>query len=653
MFNFFQNLRLIDAARGVKVEEVVCDEVPEVVCDVEAEVVFDEVPNVEADVCGVTDKKGSGSLQKKLLANVEMPHAVVSPANPNKGGEGSGSLKKLPANVEMPHAVVSPANPNKGGEGSGSLKKLPANVEMPHCYRPKLKTKTYKTKYCSQSKPTVVTSDVSYASVTKRNLPYQYKDKDNTAMQCNMSTTVTSHNVGHHHEIDIDHAVLGHFHQGDLNLFDVDSLGKQCTCNALLALCQLPLLTTYPPEALDSILLEGDQLYKNIQMKLSPADRNQYMTFGQLPSRIPIQNPKYTVSKHESFHTHGRHLERSQGLMISLHEALLRSFYQANTVLVMIGANAVAMFKKQDKYFVFDSHSRDENGLVTPDGHSVLLEFQNIEKLEIYLKKIASQLCSVNSPIVECLPVTIHKLNSEETKLLTGYFNQQEAISQEKLSNILPGTQNMSPDKLCSNITQTDYNRIYKQKQRSNKVYHQKELLQKQQIRSNKEYKQKEMLQKQQVRNDIEYREKEKQKELVQKQQVRSSSKEYREKEMLQKQQVRNSSKEYREKEMLQKQKVRSSEEYREKEKQKELVQKQQVRSSSKEYREKEMLQKQQVRSSSKEYREKEMLQKQKVRSSKEYREKEMLQKQQVRSSEEYREKEMLQKQQVRSSERI
>ena len=527
MFNFLQNLRLIDAARGVKVEEVVCDEVPEVVCDVEAEVVCDEVPDVETDVVyGVTEKKGSGSLQKKLLANVEMPHAVVSPANPNKGGEGSGSLQKLPANVEMPHAVVSPANPNKGGEGSGSLQKLPANVEMPHCYRQKLKTKTNQSKCCSQSKPIVVTSDVSYASVTKRNLPYQSKDKDNTAMQCNMSTTVTSHNVRHHHEIDIDRAVLGHFHQGDLNLFDVDSLGKQCTCNALLALCQLPLLTTYPPEALDSILLEGDQLYKNIQMKLSPADRNQYMTFGQLPSRIPIQDPKYTVSKHESFHTHGRHLERSQGLMISLHEALLRSFYQANTVLVMIGANAVAMFKKQDKCFVFDSHSRDENGFVTPDGHSVLLEFQNIEKLEIYLKKMASQLCSVNSPIVECLPVTIHKLNSEETKLLTGYFNQQEAISQEKLSNILPGTQNMSPDKSCSNITQTDYNRIYKQKQRSNKVYHQKELLQKQQIRSNKEYKQKETLQKQQVRSDIEYR----QKEMLQKQQVRSDI-EYRQKE--------------------------------------------------------------------------------------------------------------------------
>ena len=548
-------MRLLDDARGVKVEEidVVRDVETDVVRDVETDVVrdveTDVVRDVEADVvCDVTEKKGSGSLQKKLLANVEMPHAVVSPANPNKGGEGSGSLKKLPANVEMPHAVVSPANPNKGGEGSGSLKKLPANVEMPHCYRQKLKTKTNQSKCCSQSKPTVVTSDISYASITKMNLPYQSKDKVNTAMHCNISRKVTSHNVRRHCEI--DRAVLGHFHQGDISLFDVDSLGKQCTCNALLALCQLPQLTTYTPEALDSILLEGDQLYKDIQMKLCPADRNQYMTFGQLPSRIPIQNPKYTVSKHESFHTHGRHLERSQGLMISLHEALLRSFHQANTILVMIGENAVALLKKLDKYFVFDSHSRDENGLVTPDGHSVLLEFQNIEKLQIYLKKMASQLCSVNSPIVECLPVTIHELNSEETKLLTGYFNQQEAISEEKLCNILPGTQNISQEKSCSNISRANYNRIYKQNQRSSKAYKQKEMLNKQQVRSDKEYrekeKQRELVQKQQVRSDKEYREKEKQRELVQKQQVRSD-KEYRQKEMLQKQQVR-SDKEYRKK---------------------------------------------------------------------------------------------------------
>jgi hypothetical protein len=37
-----------------------------------------------------------------------------------------------------------------------------------------------------------------------------------------------------------DDAIVGNFHQGDPNLFDVDSVGKQCTCNAIVALCELP-----------------------------------------------------------------------------------------------------------------------------------------------------------------------------------------------------------------------------------------------------------------------------------------------------------------------------------------------------------------------------------------------------------------------------
>ena len=232
---------------------------------------------------------------------------------------------------------------------------------------------------------------------------------------------------------------------------------------------------------------------------------------------------------------------------------------------------------------------------------------------------------------------------------MTGYFNQQEAISEEKLCNILPGKQNISQEKSCSNISRANYNRIYKQNQRSSKAYKQKEMLNKQQVRSDKEYrekeKQRELVQKQQVRSDKEHR----QKEMLQKQQVRSD-KEYREKEkqreLVQKQQVR-SDKEHRQKEMLQKQQVRSDKEYREKEKQRELVQKQQVR-SDKEHRQKEMLQKQQVRSD-KEYREKEkqkeLVQKQQVRSSsKEYRAKEkqreLVQKQKVRNDPSYRQRE-------------
>ena len=79
---------------------------------------------------------------------------------------------------------------------------------------------------------------------------------------------------------------------------------------------------------------------------------------------------------------------------------------------------------------------------------------------------------------------TLRKLLGQTGLLI----NQQEAISREKLCNILPGIQNMPKDKSCSNISQVDYNRMYKQKQTSSKTHKQKEMLNKQQVRSNKEY---------------------------------------------------------------------------------------------------------------------------------------------------------------------
>ena len=468
-----------------------------------------------------------------------------------------------------------------------------------------------------------------------------------------------------------DSTILGNFHQGDLNIFDVDSLGKQCTCNAILALCELPTSSTYTAGLLDFVLLQGDQMYKDIQPSLCLADRNQYLTFEQLPNRVPIQNPKYVISKHDLYHTNGRRIDHTGGLVVSLHESLLRSFYQSNTILLMIGCNALAMFKKdQNTYYVFDSHSRSSQGSIVSDGTSVLLKFISIDFLETYLRKISTQLCTKVNPIIEFLPVTIHNLNSEGTELFREYLCQQETISQARCS-VLPKNDGIDMAKTRNPLSKTMYNRIYKQKQRVNTNFQQKETLEKRIIRSSKDYRQKEILQRQQFRSDQDYRQKEilqrqqarsdqdyRQKELLQKQQVRSDQ-DYRQKELLQKQQVR-SDKNYRQKELLQKQQVRSDKDYRQKEllqkqqvrsdkdyRQKELLQKQQVRIDT-EFRQKELLQKQQVRSD-KDYRQKELLQKRRARSDKDYRQKEILQRQQARSDKDYRQKELLQKQQIRS----
>ena len=63
----------------------------------------------------------------------------------------------------------------------------------------------------------------------------------------------------------INSSITGNFQQGDSSRFGPDSIGKQCACNALISLCDLPLASNVSPSSLDNILIRGDQLYCNMQ----------------------------------------------------------------------------------------------------------------------------------------------------------------------------------------------------------------------------------------------------------------------------------------------------------------------------------------------------------------------------------------------------
>jgi hypothetical protein len=153
----------------------------------------------------------------------------------------------------------------------------------------------------------------------------------------------------------------------------------------------------------------------------------------------------------------------------------------------MIGSNAMAMFRKDETYYMFDSHSRNRHGSIVSDGKSVLLTFSNIETLESYVRTSASQLCTKQNPIMECLPVTIHILHSEGTEFFTEYLSQQESMSHEKSHNVFTRTDQSSEEKTQNSLTKTEYNRIYKNKQRANTDFQMKEMQQKQQNRTNEE----------------------------------------------------------------------------------------------------------------------------------------------------------------------
>ena len=67
------------------------------------------------------------------------------------------------------------------------------------------------------------------------------------------------------------------------------------------------------------------------------------------------------VDKHEN---HG---------LPTLHSALYSAFTRASSGLITIGAKCSAVFKKNDLYVFFDSHSRGKHGLSSSDGTSILI----------------------------------------------------------------------------------------------------------------------------------------------------------------------------------------------------------------------------------------------------------------------------------------
>ena len=54
-------------------------------------------------------------------------------------------------------------------------------------------------------------------------------------------------------------------------------------------------------------------------------------------------------------------------------------------ILMIIGGVTLVLFKRNNDFYMFDSHSRDEQGLPVPEGMSCLIKFPDIFELEKYI----------------------------------------------------------------------------------------------------------------------------------------------------------------------------------------------------------------------------------------------------------------------------
>ena len=163
-------------------------------------------------------------------------------------------------------------------------------------------------------------------------------------------------------------------HQGDVRYGT--SRGIQCSCMSLMS------ITWTSPGLwdkfdLDSILGKGDHLFKFI-------GKFRYLGIEDLPQEFLVENVSVNV----------KFLENKTGEVTA--GAYLTSISEIGNGVRQIGAGALVIVNNyilgliwgNHSIYIFNSHSKDENGNLSSSGTAVLLKFDMLYSLENYVRSV-------------------------------------------------------------------------------------------------------------------------------------------------------------------------------------------------------------------------------------------------------------------------
>ena len=230
--------------------------------------------------------------------------------------------------------------------------------------------------------------------------------------------------------------IRGNFHQGNLQLFDAESVGRQCSCNVLVMLCTVENIFDTPTAYhLDEILQSGDRIYKTRCHELEIAKAlhpSKILDQTQLPDAFAIGEYCYTIDyKHKDFR-HGR-LDDNHS-QSELKTWLQYAFSVSNKNILILDGYMMAVYQHNatGQFIFFDSHSRNEIGLMTPEGTSVLLIFENFQNLLDYLLRLIP---SLGAKFFGIQPIITHSnIKESDTTQRPNTNNSSPNLSSNKQS---------------------------------------------------------------------------------------------------------------------------------------------------------------------------------------------------------------------------
>jgi len=223
--------------------------------------------------------------------------------------------------------------------------------------------------------------------------------------------------------------VQGTFNQGD-SRFGY-SAGIQCSCNTIVSLCfsKFRVLTSWKTHDLDYILIEGDSNFKRLGFTETPF-------VEQFPKIVFIEGQECNIR----FDVVDGEFTCNNTTINFVSEELLLSHCG---VVIVIRGYSISIKFYLNEFFVFDSHSRDVVGKITPNGKCILMRFSSIKDIENYIRQTYCDQANTYSIYFQVLyvKITIENFQTKKDIILTAIRKRQKNEENAKYRLKLRGTE--------------------------------------------------------------------------------------------------------------------------------------------------------------------------------------------------------------------
>ena len=180
--------------------------------------------------------------------------------------------------------------------------------------------------------------------------------------------------------------------------------GQQCVCIGLVFLAYTDIPSS--SDDVDHFLDLGTKLYSEVNVN------ENYLMTTELPNAVDIEGVLYEVDILEPRSgTLSQTSDHLDSLSFCITSALTYSFRDSNTCFLTIGNSPgyTSGIKRtaSDQYYVFDSHSRDDQGRCSPSGKAIVLQINSMVQLVKYVKDMSQSISSTSNEPFEITPVLI------------------------------------------------------------------------------------------------------------------------------------------------------------------------------------------------------------------------------------------------------